>query len=116
MCVTAQKNVMEDDFQGYSAGQLIQKGGNYELITTSMATDKLEIASEGENLYLRAQFLGKTATKQHFGKNNIDFAEDVKISFRVKAVKGKQSDISIETDGFERMSLLRFYNETENKQ
>ena len=67
VCVSAQKMVMEDDFQGYSAGQLILKGGNYELITNSMASDKLEIASEGENLYMKAQFSGKTAKKQYFG-------------------------------------------------
>jgi len=108
--VSAEKIVMEDTFQGYSAGQMVQKGGNYELITNSMASDKLEIASEGENLYMKGLFSGKTAMKQYFGKNNINFAEDVKLSFKVKAVKGKKSDITIETDGFERMSLMRFYN------
>ena len=107
---SAQKMVMEDTFQGYSAGQLIQKGGNYELLTNSTSTDKLEIANEGENLYMKALFSGRTAQKQYFGKNNINFAEEVKLSFRVKPVKGKRSDISIETDGFEKLSLVRFYN------
>jgi len=110
MCVSAQKMVMEDDFQGYSAGQLILKGGNYELITNSTITDKLEIANEGENLYMKAQFSGRTSGKQYFGKSNINFAEGAKISFKVKPVKGKKSDISIETDGFERLSLMRFYD------
>lgn len=118
LCVSAlfpvsaseQKTVMEDDFQGYSAGQMIQKGGNYELVTNSTASDKLEIANEGENLYMKARFSGTKAMKQYFGKNNINFDEGVKLSFRVKSAKGKQSDISIETDGFERMSLLRFYD------
>lgn len=110
LTVSGEKMVMEDDFQGYSAGQLIQKGGNYELLTNSMASDKLEIANEGGNLYMKAQFSGKTARKQYFGKDNINFAEEVKLSFRVKPVKGKRTDISIETDGFEKLSLMRFYD------
>ena len=107
---SAEKTVMNDDFQGYAAGQLIQKGGNYDLVSGSIGNDVLQITADGENLYMKGMFTGASAKKQYFGKKNVDFKGGTKISFRVNPISGKGTDITVETDGFERLSILRFYD------
>ena len=61
---SAEKTVMNDDFQGYAAGQLIQKGGNYDLVSGSIGNDVLQIVADSENLYMKGMFTGASAKKQ----------------------------------------------------
>ncbi len=99
---------VKDDFSGYTAGNMLVKGGNYDKVTGSLGQDRLYIAESDSNKYLRCNMSGITAKRQYFGKSGINVGDGTKVSFKVNPISGYGQDISVELDSYARTSLIRF--------